>query len=134
MNEKTVKEWIKKADHDLKIGKDEYTTKDPVTDMICFHMQQCVEKYLKAYLIFHGKEIKRTHIIEELIKECKNIDPDFQKLIEFNTHILTGYAVEVRYPGEFPEPSLEETKEAIKIAEKVRNFVLKKLKEKGINF
>ncbi len=60
MNEKTVKEWIKKADHDLKIGKDEYTTKDPVTDMICFHMQQCVEKYLKAYLIFHGKEIKKN--------------------------------------------------------------------------
>jgi len=51
-----------------------------------------------------------------------------------HSHILTGYAVEVRYPGEFPEPSLEETKEAIEIAEKVRNFVLKKFKEKGINF
>ncbi len=35
--------WIQKADHDLKIAKDEYGTDDPVTDMICFHAQQCVE-------------------------------------------------------------------------------------------
>ena len=129
-NEKSAREWIEKAEHDLKIGKDELKTKNPVTDMICFHMQQCVEKYLKAFLIYHGKEIKRTHIIEELIKECEKIDPEFKKLFEFEAHILTNYAVETRYPGAFPCPSLEETKKAVKIAEKVKRFVLKKLKMK----
>ncbi len=59
MNEDVVKKWMHKANNDLKIGKDEQATIEPVADMICFHMQQCVEKYLKAFLIFHGKE---THM------------------------------------------------------------------------
>lgn len=59
MNEERVKEWIIKAESDLKIGKDEFVTEEPATDGICFHMQQCMEKYLKAYLIFHGKEFRK---------------------------------------------------------------------------
>lgn len=47
-NHESVANWIKKADNDLKIGKDELGTKEPATDGICFHMQQCSEKYLKA--------------------------------------------------------------------------------------
>ena len=53
MNEETVKKWITKAESDLKIGKDEMLTDRPATDAVCFHMQQCVEKYLKAFLIFN---------------------------------------------------------------------------------
>ena len=36
MNEETVKGWLIKADADLKIGKDEMQTDDPVTDMVLF--------------------------------------------------------------------------------------------------
>lgn len=98
MNERSVREWIIKAE--------------------------------KAYLIFNGKEIKRTHIIEEVIKECAEIDPEFQNLFEIKTHTLTDFAVGLRYPGNNLFPSLEETEEAIEIAEKVKVFVLRKLKEK----
>jgi hypothetical protein len=35
--------WIQKAENDFKIGVDEMETNDPVADMICFHMQQCVK-------------------------------------------------------------------------------------------
>ncbi len=115
----------------MKIGKDEIKTENPVTDAVCFHMQQCAEKYLKAYLIFHGKEIKKTHNIAELIEECKDIDLDFQKLFDFDADKLTDYAVEIRYSEEFYMPSIEETDEAIKISEKVKEFVLNKLKELG---
>ncbi len=48
MNEESVREWIKKAEQDLKIGKGEYNTNEPATDLICFPKQQGVEKYLKA--------------------------------------------------------------------------------------
>jgi len=50
MNEETVKLWCIKADNDLKAGKDEFATERPATDTVCFHMQQCAEKYLKAFL------------------------------------------------------------------------------------
>lgn len=131
MNEETVKNWIIKAENDLKIGKDEMLTKDPATDGICFHMQQCVEKYLKAYLIYYGKEFRKTHDISELIETCSEIDPEFKKLQDTGAIELTDYAVEIRYGEEIYFPTVEEAKEAIEIAEKVRDFVRKKLEESG---
>jgi HEPN domain-containing protein len=73
MNE-IIKNWIRKAENDLKVAKDEMQAENPATDMICFHAQQCCEKYLKCFLIFKNKEIKKTHNISELILECENID------------------------------------------------------------
>lgn len=40
--------------------------------------------------------------------------------------LLIPYAVETRYP-EFEEPSLNDAKEAVEIAKKVKEFVLGKL-------
>ena len=80
MNEDTARKWILKAESDLKIAKDELTMENPVTDAICFHAQQCAEKYLKAYLVYNNKEIRKTHDIAELIKMCSEIDSEFNKL------------------------------------------------------
>lgn len=133
MNEDAVKNWILKAENDLKIGKDELFTKNPATDGICFHMQQCVEKYLKAFLIYNNKEIRKTHDIAELIQLCSNIDKEFLQLYDFDAAELTDYAVDIRYPDSLYFPSIEEAKEAMEICEKVKEFVMNKLKQKGFN-
>jgi HEPN domain-containing protein len=133
MNRETIKKWILKAENDLKIAKDEMLTENPATDAICFHAQQCVEKYLKAYLISKDKETSKTHDILFLIKQCLLIDIEFNYLLELNADSLTSYAVEIRYPEEFYFPSLEEAKEAIEICEKVKQFVINKFKEMGIS-
>jgi len=133
MNREIIKKWILKAENDLKIAKDEMLTENPATDAICFHAQQCVEKYLKAYLISKDKEISKTHDILFLIKQCLLIDNEFNYLLELNADSLTSYAVEIRYPEEFYFPSLEEAKEAIEICEKVKQFVINKFKEMGIS-
>jgi HEPN domain-containing protein len=133
MNRETIKKWILKAENDLKIAKDEMLTENPATDAICFHAQQCVEKYLKAYLISKDKETSKTHDILFLIKQCLLIDNEFNYLLELNADSLTSYAVEIRYPEEFYFPSLEEAKEAIEICEKVKQFVINKFKEMGIS-
>ncbi len=70
MRFKTVNEWILKAESDLKIGKDEFKTRKPATDAICFHMQQCVEKCLKAFLIYNNVEIKRRMFWRNLLKNA----------------------------------------------------------------
>ena len=44
---------------------------------------------------------------------------------------MTIYATELRYADDFVMPSIEETQEAIVIAEKVKDFVLGKLKDEG---
>ncbi len=47
-----IKEWIHKAEHDLGMAELALENKPEYTDSICFHCQQAVEKYLKAYLVF----------------------------------------------------------------------------------
>lgn len=130
--EMLVKNWMAKAESDLKIAKDEMMIEDPATDAVCFHAQQCVEKYLKAYLVFHQKHFKKTHNIARLIELCKEISEDFDSLYHFDAHNLTDYAVEVRYDEEIYFPSLDESKEAIEVAEKVKDFVRKKFMEIGV--
>ncbi|HEW93020.1 MAG TPA: HEPN domain-containing protein [Thermotogaceae bacterium] len=131
MNEDTVRKWILKADNDLKVAKDELETDEPVTDAVCFHAQQCAEKYLKAFLIFNGEEISRTHDIAYLIALCSELDPDFKNLNRVDVVALTDYAVEIRYPDDFYFPDVEEARSAVEIAEEIKDFVLKKLKKKG---
>lgn len=128
MNEEIVKLWCLKADNDLKAGKDELSTENPATDTVCFHMQQCVEKYLKAFLVYHGKEITKTHNLALLLQQCIDIDPSFEKLKTIGAAILTAYAVGSRYPDDFYMPTQPESQKAVMIAEDVRKFVIEKVK------
>lgn len=127
MNEDAVRHWILKAQGDLKVGKDEIATPEPVLDAVCFHMQQCCEKMLKAFLVFHGQEIPKTHNLAALTARCCVIDDAFRKLAESGIDRLTDYAVEIRYGDEFYIPSREEAEQAIGMAEDVMGFVLQKM-------
>jgi HEPN domain-containing protein len=130
MNE-IIEKWIRKAENDFKIGKDELNTEEPATDMICFHMEQCVEKYLKAYLVLKGQSFRKTHDISELIELCEKVDKIFEQLYQLKADKLTRYAIDVRYPEEFYIPTLKEARECVEIATKVKNFVKQKFTGKG---
>ncbi|MEA3325226.1 MAG: HEPN domain-containing protein [Euryarchaeota archaeon] len=127
---KTKKElidsWIDKAEKDLLSAKHELSFPDAVTETVCFHCQQAVEKYLKAYLVFLGISFTKTHEIGELITKCEDKDNEIVVLKE-EADELTDYAVVVRYPDDWFVPDLEEAKEAFEIANKIREFVLKKI-------
>lgn len=123
----TVSLWCQKADSDLKVANHEIEHDDPALDIICFHAQQASEKYLKAYLVYSSREIPRTHVLIRLIKECAAIDPTFLTLIEERVDELSDYAVEIRYANDFYMPDREEANEALRRAEFVKTFVLKRL-------
>jgi len=129
-----VKLWIKKAENDLINAKNSINIKPtPPLDTVCFHAQQCAEKYLKAFLVYHEIEFPKTHDLEELVGLASRADKSFIEILDMCVR-LTDYAVYVRYPI-FEEPTLEEAREAIETAEKIKNFVLKRLpltEEKGI--
>ncbi|MDX8404562.1 MAG: HEPN domain-containing protein [Mariprofundus sp.] len=65
-------------------------------ETIGFHAQQAVEKCLKAVLIAHAIEFRKTHALDELIDLLKKHDlplpPDADEL-----DMLTPYAVLLRY-------------------------------------
>ncbi len=113
MNPATLQQWIQKAEHDWKIALDELATPQPVADMVCFHLQQCCEKYLKAFLICHDQPYPRTHRLEVLIYLCGKLDPEFQLLMEWGADRLSRYAASIRYGEDFYVPTLEETQQAV---------------------
>lgn len=106
--------WALKAERDWKVWQDEMATDHPMTDAVCFYMQQCADKYLNAFLVFHGQELKRTHVIdviEELVRLCAAMDPEYMDLFDAGVHRLTEYAVATRYLGEVLFPSPDEARE-----------------------
>lgn len=130
MNRETVKLWCIKADNDLKAGSDELATPSPATDTVCFHMQQCVEKYLKAFLVARNVEIPKTHNIALILQKCIEIEKSFNELKLKGIGMLTAYAVQTRYPDDFYMPTIEESTHAKEMAEQVRSFVSEVLDEK----
>jgi len=62
-------QWIEKAEHDLKNAEHTLTLEqDCPFDTICFHAQQCAEKYLKALLVSQSLDFPRTHDMRLLVQ------------------------------------------------------------------
>lgn len=101
MSLETAKLWCVKADNDFKAGSDELATENPATDTVCFHMQQCVEKYLKAFLVNNNIEIPKTHNIALILQKCIDTEDRFISLKMIGLDILTSYAVQTRYPDDY---------------------------------
>ncbi|MCC7202484.1 MAG: HEPN domain-containing protein [Nitrospirae bacterium] len=92
-----VNAWFKKAENDLSTAEHTMTMNDPPYDTVCFHAQQCAEKYIKGFLTFHEIDFPRTHSIEDLVLLCKDISPSLESEIG-DIEMLSIYAVEARYP------------------------------------
>ena len=114
-------EWIEKAEGDyITTQKLLPTTNPQLYDIICFHAQQCIEKYLRAWLQEANTPAPRTHNLEELLAlivpnmpAWSRWQPDFK--------IITEYAVESRYPGD--SATEEDTQHAMHICDQVRQVV-----------
>ena len=123
---KQVEDWILLADRDLCAAeilfKDEYT----LTNIVAFHCQQAIEKYLKAYLIQKDIPLIKTHDLIKLngmINEIENLGIDERKLL-----VINEVYTESRYPGELglmPDgmPTNEEAKEFIDYAKEIKTII-----------
>ena len=89
---------------------------------LCFDAQQAVEKSLKAILIKLNQSFPKTHSIGILLKLVEEAGVEIPRNIN-QAKLLTAYAVDVRYPGDYEPVSKEEYKEALKIAKDVFEWV-----------
>jgi len=126
MTRKLVEEWIYKAEEDFEsavhlVKKD----KKPVPDAVCFHCQQCIEKYLKAFFVLNNIEPPEIHDLQRLKAMCSKVDESFEEISE-EMDILNAYAVNFRYPGEVA--TVEEAREAFGVMKKVHKFIRDRLK------
>lgn len=113
-------EWIEKAEGDLATAQREIDASDrPNYDAVCYHAQQCVEKYLKASLQEADISFRKTHDLSELLDSVLSVDPTLASLRP-DLNSLSAFAVEYRYPGESAE--IDEAREALERCRKVRQI------------
>jgi HEPN domain-containing protein len=123
-----VRRWIEKAENDFRNA--EYVMRmerDCPYDTVCYHCQQCVEKYLKALLIYRSVDFPRTHDIIVLFNMLKNTDSS--KLDIGIIQPLNRYSIEARYPGHWDPIGREEAENAITAARSFR-VVARKILDK----
>src|SRR5688572_28843506 len=89
-------EWMQKAESDFLAAKTLARESLRLHDAVCFHCQQCAEKYLKALLQESGAPVPRTH---NLMALHSFVTPHYRiRGILRGLKFLTDFAVEFRYP------------------------------------
>ena len=123
MNPLTL-EWIRKAEGDYTIMHQNYHSSNPIHDAICFHAQQCIEKYLKAWLQETNIPFTRTHDLERLLSLILPTLPDWEVWqADFST--ISEHAVDFRYPGK--EATATDVQHAIETCIRVRQAIREQL-------
>ena len=120
--------WVARAEEDLALARSALRRKRPLTYGATFHAQQCAEKYLKALLTWRQIEFPKTHAIEFLLDLLKQTDAEIADSLQ-DAAALTPYGVDVRYPGDQPEPNLENTRNAVELARRVKELISNRLME-----
>ncbi len=95
--------WFHKASKDLATAAFELAADPPFVEDVVFHAQQAVEKALKAFLTWHGREFRKTHNLVELGRSCAVLDSSLEDQLRVAAP-LTEYAWRFRYPGDPEEP------------------------------
>ena len=125
-----VEDWILLAEKDLCAAQVLLKEEHPLTNIVAFHCQQTIEKYLKSFLIEKDIPLIKTHDLIKLygmVKEIKDLGIDEEKLITINE-----VYIESRYPGELGlisdgMPSYEQAEEFMTFAYEVKDLILKEL-------
>jgi len=120
----TVRQWIQKAENDLKSAANNLRSgRDAPADAICFSAQQCVEKCMKALMVYRGIDFPKTHDLEALVRLLPTrLRP---RLTVEEQRRLTRYATLTRYPGDYEPVTLAEARRAVGVARRVRAAIRK---------
>jgi HEPN domain-containing protein len=97
----------------------------------CYLAQQAAEKALKALLIFLTVDFPRTHDLDRL---CSLLPPDVATRRDHaDLSWLTGWVVEARYPGDWPEATTQDARMAVEQAAAVLAAMRQDLADRGFS-
>ena len=121
-----VQQWLSKAEADLTAA--EILVAGEMHDYFtgAFHCQQASEKFIKAYLVRHQIEFRKTHDLGQLLKLADQAEPALQEELA-SCKWLTPFGVEFRYPGEYPEVDQATAQNALTEAKRVRQVIVERL-------
>ena len=114
----STREWVLKAEEDfLAASALNLRRKKPLWNVVSFHVQQTVEKYLKARLEEAGLVIPKTHDLLHLLNLVAAVEP-LWSAYHSAFSLLVSYAVQTRYPGNSVTKS--DARHAVKLCRQFR--------------
>ncbi len=123
---KEIARWVEKAEHDFIEAKHTMQLAEKgLTDIVCFHSQQCAEKCLKALLLYHCVTFPKTHDLRLLLDSVPpglSLGLQREQVIPLNRYIIEG-----RYPGDWEPITVVEARHAVEMGQAVRQVVLRQL-------
>jgi len=128
----TTLEWFFFADADFDSAEILNNAYRKHSGIICYHCQQAVEKYLKAFLCYNGVIPPKIHVLETLCALCSEFDSSFNDIAK-DCAYLSPFAVHARYPLELEINDVNMIK-SLEITQKIKDFTpIAGLKTKLLN-
>jgi len=121
--------WLAKAQSDLTAIRLCLKANEAL-DVAVYHAQQAAEKSFKGFIVFHNKQVKKTHDLVNLVEQCIKIDYAFIQLTEY-AFDLNGYATYARYPDDFFIIDHAEATTAYEKAQFIVTFITGRLPHKN---
>lgn len=122
--------WLRYALDDLVAAKVLARDPDVAPRQACWLAQQAAEKALKAALCFLELEFGKIHnldLLRNLLPGDWSVKGRYPDLAE-----LTAWAVEARYPGDWPDATTNDAQRAVETANGVFEVVLEDLRQHGL--
>jgi HEPN domain-containing protein len=125
-----VRRWLRFAREDLDAADTLLTEEAFIPRHVCWLAQQAAEKALKGALTSQQISFPFRHDLDAL----RNLLPDGWEVKRQQPDLaeLTEWAVEARYPGDWPDSTVEDARRAAEQARAVYESVLSDLLQHGI--
>jgi HEPN domain-containing protein len=125
-----VRRWVRFAREDLEAAETLLTSEDFVPRHVCWLAQQAAEKALKAALVSQEVDFPFRHDLDAL----RNLLPEGWRVKTQHPDLaeLTEWAVEARYPGDWPDATVEAARRAGVQGRAVFDCIVADLEIRGI--
>lgn len=125
-----ISRWVRFAREDLEGAEALLADADFIPRHACWLAQQAAEKALKAALVSETVSFPFRHDLDAL----RNLLPDGWSVKTEHPDLaeLTEWAVEARYPGDWPDPTVQDAQRATAKARAVYESVCAGLVQHGI--
>ena len=122
--------WLRFSEEDLSVAVRLMSGAPTAPRHACWLSQQAAEKALKAALILEEVDFSFTHDLDAL----RNLLPDGWAVRDTHADMaeLTEWAVETRYPGDWPEPNDDDGIRAMSQARALCDSIVAEFERRGI--
>jgi len=122
-----VEQWLEKAETDL-VAAGRLASEARLRGLAAFLCQQAAENFLKAVLVRNQVEFPKIHNLKEILDLVATVEPLLAAALR-PAEVLTEYAVDPRYPGDYPKVTSETVRTALAVASQVREAVRRNLRD-----